>query len=183
MSLPRSPSRGTDDLSQGAHMAFDRRIALYTRVPAPSRSPLALLRLAVLASAAIALSACSSSEGPPSPPRIGLGCVDDSAHCISQREKLFDTYMADKSRGWLKEPASPEAYASGVRLFAMTKKRKDLSCEELAHGKREADAGPAILRSNPGGRFTPAQVARGAMLASEVGRDLGKEMAKRCRKT
>lgn len=159
-------------------MAVDRRLASRARGPAQRRRV-----LAGLAVFSLALSACSSSEGPPAPPRIGLSCVDDSTHCISQREKLFDSYMADKSRGWLKEPASPEAYASGVRLFAMTKKRRDMSCDELAHGKREADAGPGVLRSNPGGRLTPAQVARGAMLASEVSRDLGKEMAKRCRKT
>ena len=48
--------------------------------------------------------------------------------------------------------------------------------------KREADAGPAVLRSNAG-RLTPAQVARGVILANEVSRDLGREQAKRCRKT
>lgn len=129
------------------------------------------------------LGACSSSDQAEIAPRAGLSCVDDSSHCISQREKVFDQFMADKSRGWVKQPASPEAYASGVRLFALTKRRKDLSCDELAHGKREADAGPAILRANSGNRLTPAQVARGVMLATEVSRDLGRELDKRCRKT
>ena len=126
---------------------------------------------------------CSSSTVTDTTPRRGLSCVDDSAHCISQREKAFDQLMADKSRNWVKQPATPEAYASGVRLFALNKKRKELSCDELASGKREADAGPGVLRGPGGSRLTPAQVSRGAMLASEVGRDLGQEMTKRCRKT
>ncbi len=91
--------------------------------------------------------------------------------------------MADKSRAWVKQPASPDAYASGVRLFALTKRRKELSCDELAHGKREADAGPVALRGQSGGRLTPAQVSRGVMLAGEVARDLGREFDKRCKKT
>ena len=135
-----------------------------------------------LALAAV-LAGCSSSPGPDSAPRLGLSCVDDSPHCISQREKAFDQLMADKSRTWVKQAATPEAYASGVRLFALNKKRKELSCDELASGKREADAGPGVLRSQGGTRLTPAQVARGVMLAGEVGRDLGNEFSKRCRKT
>jgi hypothetical protein len=129
------------------------------------------------------LAGCSSSTVQETAPHLSLSCVDDSAHCIKQREKAFDQLMADKSRAWVKQPATPEAYASGVRLFALNKKRKELSCDELAAGKREADAGPGVLRGNSGGRLTPAQVSRGVMLAAEVGRDLGSEMAKRCRKT
>ena len=91
--------------------------------------------------------------------------------------------MADKSRSWVKQPATAEAYASGVRLFALNKKRKELSCDELASGKREADAGPGILRGSGGARLTPAQVSRGAMLATEVSRDLSKEYDKRCKRT
>ncbi len=150
-------------------------------MPARTKRP-ALCALSGLV-AALGLSACSGSDNGPSAPRLGLSCVDDSNHCISQREKVFDQYMADKSRAWVKEPATPEAYASGVRLFALSKKRKDLSCDELASGKREADAGPGVLRSHTGGRLTPAQVARSAMLASEVSRDLGREIDRRCRKT
>lgn len=130
-----------------------------------------------------AFGGCSNSSAPDSVPRLGLSCVDDSSHCISQREKAFDQLMADKSRSWVKQPATPEAYASGVRLFALNKKRKDLSCDELASGRREADAGPGILRSAGSSRLTPAQVARGAMLATEVSRDLGREYDKRCKRT
>lgn len=131
----------------------------------------------------LALAGCAGSEPAVQAPGLGLSCVDDSSHCISQREKAFDALMADKSRSWVKQGATAEAYASGVRLFALNKKRKDLTCDELAFGKREADAGPGVLRSQGGGRLTAAQVSRGVMLAGEVSRDLGSEFAKRCRKT
>lgn len=90
--------------------------------------------------------------------------------------------MADKSRSFMRQPATADSYASGVRLFAISKRRKELTCDELAHAKREADAGPSVLRSNAG-RLTPAQVARGVILANEVSRDIGREQAKRCQKT
>lgn len=140
---------------------------------------------ATLLSAIVAVSAClaaCASDPPAPPPQLGLRCVDDSAHCISQREKVFDSYMADKSRAWVKQPAAPEAHASGVRLFALSKRRKDLSCDELQHGKREADAAPAALRGPGGKGLTPAQISRGVMLAGDVGRELAKEISKRCRR-
>lgn len=130
--------------------------------------------------AAVLLGACSSAEPKSAPLSIGLGCVDDSHHCISQREKVFDSYMADKSRAWVKQPASPSAYASGVRLFAFSKRRKELSCDELHHGKREADAASGALRGPSGSHLTPAQVSRGVMLAGDVSRELSRELAKRC---
>jgi hypothetical protein len=129
------------------------------------------------------LSACANSEPPSPPPSLGLRCVDDSAHCISQREKVFDSYMADKSRAWVKQPAAPEAHASGVRLFALSKRRKELTCDELAHGKREADGAPGALRGPGGAGLTPAQISRGVMLAGDVGRELAKEISKRCGRT
>lgn len=146
----------------------------------PSRLP--ALRIAAVAAAAGGLAACSGGENGSAGPQIGLSCVDDSAHCISQRGKVFDSYMADKSRSFVKQPATADSYASGVRLFAISKRRKELTCDELAHAKREADAGPSVLRSNAN-RLTPAQVARGVILANEVSRELGREQSKRCRKT
>lgn len=88
--------------------------------------------------------------------------------------------MADKSKAWIKQPASPSAYASGVRLFAYSKRRKDLSCDELQHGKREADGAAPALRGPGGTHLTPAQVSRGVMLASDVSRELSRELSKRC---
>ena len=81
----------------------------------------------------------------------------------------------------MKEAPTPEAYASGVRLFAMKTKKRDLSCDELDRGRREADGAHASLK-NAGARLTPAQVSRGAMFASEVGRELNTEMGKRCKR-
>lgn len=115
-------------------------------------------------------------------PRAGLNCVDDSAHCIGQRKVALTNLVDDRSRSWVKQPPSPEAYASGVRLFAYKKKKKDLSCEELSHARREAEAAPGVLRGSGGGRLTPAQVSRGVMLASEVSRELSREAARRCKK-
>ena len=132
---------------------------------------------------AVSLPGCTSSEPQVSSPALGLRCVDDSNHCISQREKVFDSYMSDKSRSWLKQPVAPEAYASGVRLFALSRQRKNLSCDELSHGKREADGAPVALRGPGGASLTPAQVSRGVMLAADVGRELSREMDKRCKRT
>lgn len=88
--------------------------------------------------------------------------------------------MADKSRAWVRQPAGPEAHASGVRLFAFSKRRKELSCDELRHGKHEADAAPKVLRGSGGSNLTPAQISRGVMLANEVSRELSKEIRRRC---
>jgi len=137
--------------------------------------------LAAVFAAALTCGACQNEASLTAEP-AGVACVDDSEHCVGQRTKLLDQYMSDKSRSWVKQPATPEAYASGVRLFALLKRRRDLSCDELASGKREADAGPGILRAQPAGKLSPAQVARGVMLAGEVSRDLGREYDKRCKK-
>lgn len=137
-------------------------------------------RIAALAITTLALAACSSAGPQPGPPSAGLRCVDDSAHCVSQRAKVFDSYMADGSRSWVKQPASADAYASGVRLFAYSKRKRELSCDELRHGKREADAAPGHLRGGSGSHLTPAQISRGVMLAGEVSRELSKEIRRRC---
>jgi hypothetical protein len=108
-----------------------------------------------------------------------LNCVDDSPQCVSHRQTALRSMVADKSKSWVKQPADASAHASGVRLFALRQRRRDLSCEELAHGKREADAAPAVLRASTG-RLTHAQIARGVILAGEVSRDLSREQAKRC---
>jgi hypothetical protein len=91
------------------------------------------------------LAGCAGAPDPAFAQQRGLKCVDDSNVCISQRKMVFDSYMADKSRAWIKQPAGPHEYASGVRLMAYSKMRKDLSCEQLAHAKEEADRGPASL--------------------------------------
>ena len=64
--------------------------------------------------------------------------------------------------------------------MALSKKRKELTCAELAHGKEEADRGPAVLTGGAYVGLTSTQVARGAMLSREVSKELGREIARRC---
>ena len=141
----------------------------------------AAARVAALAALA-ALGACSGSQPETTPEtRAGLGCVDDSKHCIDQRQTALRAMVGDKDRKWIREPASPQAYASGVRLFAYKSRKKDLNCEELAVGRREADAGAGVLRGPGGSGLSPAQVSRGVMLSGEVAKELASEMGRRCR--
>lgn len=110
----------------------------------------------------------------------GLTCVDDSSDCIAKRQRTLRYLVDDNDRSWIRAHAPAEAYASGVRLFALKSKKKELSCDELASGKGEADRAPGVLRS--ANNLTPAQVSRGIMLASEVSRELGAEMKRRCQR-
>lgn len=143
----------------------------------------ARLSVAAVATAGLlAVAGCAGNdvELAPAQPR-GLACVDDSKHCVESRMHALKGMMADKSRAWVREPATPAAYASGVRLFAFKGRKKELTCEELAVGKREADAGPGILRGSGGAGLSPGQISRGAMLSGEVSKELGLEMRRRCR--
>jgi len=133
----------------------------------------------ICALAALAAAACSAGMNGVS--RTGLGCVDDSPHCIEQRRIALNAIMSDKSRSWVRETPTAEAYASGVRLFAFKSRKTELSCDELAVGRREADNAPAVLRSPQASHLTPAQVSRGLMLGAEVSRELAAEMKRRCR--
>jgi hypothetical protein len=127
------------------------------------------------------LGACAIGTGPAIETRAGLGCVDDSPECINRRQATLRHMVDDKSRSWIKEAPTPEAYASGVRLFAYKSKKKELSCDELQRGKLEADTARTSLQS-VGTRLTPAQVSRSVMLAGEVGRELQREFDRRCKK-
>jgi hypothetical protein len=113
--------------------------------------------------------------------RPGLGCIDDSPRCIAERQGVLKVYMADKNKAFVREQATPTAYASGVRLWAMKSRKRELTCDELNHGRREADAAAPILRGPGGQGMTPAQISRGIMLAQEVSKELGNEHGKRCR--
>jgi hypothetical protein len=127
------------------------------------------------------LGACAIGAGPEIENRAGLGCVDDSIECINRRQATLRHMVDDKSRSWVHEAPTPEAYASGVRLFAYKTKKKELSCDELKRGKLEADTARTSLASM-GTRLTPAQISRSAMLAGEVGRELQNEINRRCKK-
>jgi hypothetical protein len=136
---------------------------------------------AVLCSAGV-LAACSGNGVAVTTPGAGLKCVDDSPTCIAERQATMKAMLADPNRSWIAQRPDAAAYASGVRLFAFKTKKKELSCAELQAGKREADAGPAVLRT-PGNGLTHSQVSRGVILAGEVSRELGRELSRRCSKT
>jgi hypothetical protein len=90
--------------------------------------------------------------------------------------------LDDQDRRWVKEPTNPQAHASGVRLFAFRSRKKELSCEELAVGRREADSVAKTLRGPDGKSMSTAQVARATMFAAEVSKELSAEMrSRRCK--
>ena len=114
--------------------------------------------------------------------RAGLSCIDDSPECVGQRQATLKSFLADKDRTWVKEQATPHAHASGVRLFAFRSKKKELSCEELGYGRREADAVAKSLRGPEGKSLSNAQVSRATLFAAEVSKELTAEMrARRCK--
>jgi hypothetical protein len=124
----------------------------------------------------VALSACTGLLGPEDS-KAGLSCVDDSSQCVEQRQATLKAMLEDKDRAWVKETATPHAHASGVRLFAFRSQKSQLTCEELARGRKEADAAPKSLKSSQG--LSPAQISRASMFAAEVSKELGAEMRKR----
>ena len=137
------------------------------------------IKLALLCGFGLALSACSGLSGPEDN-RAGLSCIDDSTECVQQRQGTLQAMLADKDRAWVKEAPTPHAHASGVRLFAFRSKKSELSCEELAHGRKEAEAAPKALKGGQG--LSPAQISRASMFAAEVNKELSVEMKKRrCR--
>src|SRR5262245_14988944 len=109
-----------------------------------------LARALAVAAIASALSACAASTGADLDARAGLGCVDDSPECISRRQATLRHLVDDQQRAWVKEQPTPEAYASGVRLFAFKSKKKELTCDELTHGRKEAAGAKAVLASGGG---------------------------------
>lgn len=137
-------------------------------------------RIAAIALLA-AVGGCATSDAPEPLSKAGFHCIDDSLECINKRQNLMRQLVADNSRAWMKEAPSPEAYASGVRLFAMKTKKREMSCPELEQGRREADGAPASLRG-AGSKLPTAQVSRGIMFAGEVSRELNNEYGRRCKK-
>jgi hypothetical protein len=132
---------------------------------------------AALVGIAFAASACSGIDD-----RAGLSCIDDSPDCVGQRQATLKSMIADEDKKWVKEPTNPQAHASGVRLFAFRSRKKELSCEELAIGRREADSVPKAMKGPEGKSLSPAQVSRANMFAAEVSRELAAEMrSRRCK--
>ena len=135
--------------------------------------------IAVLCALGLALSACSGGLDI-SDSRAGLSCIDDSPQCVEQRQATLRAMLADKDHTWVKEPANAQAHASGVRLFAFRAKKAELSCDDLVHGRREAEAVPKILKGHQG--LSPAQVSRATLFAADVQKELVAEIKRRrCR--
>jgi hypothetical protein len=148
-------------------------------LPAPRGT---LAAWAVMLACAGLVAGCGGNGVTVTTPGAGLKCVDDSPACIAERQATMKAMLSDPNRTWISQRPDAAAYASGVRLFAFKSKKKDLSCAELQAGKREADAGPAVLRT-PGNGLTHSQVSRGVILAHEVSRELGRELGRRCGRT
>lgn len=136
--------------------------------------------IATLALAASALVGACSGGFDLGDSKAGLSCIDDSAECVEQRQATLKAMLADQDRAWINEPATPHAHASGVRLFAFRSKKAELTCEELAVGRREAEGAPKALKTAQG--LSPAQISRASMFAAEVNKELATEMKRRrCR--
>lgn len=132
---------------------------------------------AALVACALWLAACGTAPWGSDNGRAGLSCIDDSPHCVGQRQATLEAMVADRQRTWVKQAPTPAAHASGVRLFAFRRTKAKLTCAELSHGRREAAAAPSALRGQPG--LTPAQVSRASLFAAEVQRELAAEMHRR----
>jgi len=134
--------------------------------------------LAALGLCTLSLAACSGPGLDDS--RAGLACVDDTPQCIERRQVTLKHFLSDKERRWVKEAPTPQAHASGVRLFAYRSAKGELTCDELVHGRREAESAPRALKGQSG--LSPAQVSRATLFAGEVARELTAELRRRrCR--
>jgi hypothetical protein len=133
-----------------------------------------------LAALGLYLAGCAGTPAPSLESSVQRGCIDDSPSCVKARQAELHVILSDKNKRWIHTPATADSYAGGVRLFAYKKRKRELSCTELAVAQREAEAGPAVLRGPAGKHLTPAQVSRGAMLSQEVAREMQKEMSRRC---
>ena len=133
--------------------------------------------MASLVGVGLSLSACS---GISLDDRAGLSCIDDSPECVERRDATLKSMLADKDRRWIRETPTPQAHATGVRLFAFRSKKAELSCDELVLARREAEAAPKALKGQQG--LSPAQISRASLFAAEVQKELAAEMKKRrCR--
>lgn len=136
--------------------------------------------LALLAS--LGFSGCSANiSGPEAVASPDYGCLDDSSPCVAARQAQLRALQSDRSKAWVRQPASIGSYASGVRLFAFKTEKQKLTCEEISIGRREADGAPSALRSAQAASINSGIRNRSLMLADEVGKELSREAQRRCR--
>ncbi len=128
----------------------------------------------------LALCGCTGGGATIGDPSLGLSCVDDTPLCVKHRQAALKSLVSSPDKSWINQPATPKAYASGVRLFAFKQRKSQLSCAELKTGRTEAQNAPKVLSGAGARGLSPAQVSRGKMLAGEVGRELGREIKRRC---
>jgi hypothetical protein len=143
----------------------------------------ARVRVGILLAVAASLAGCSAEISKSEPQtQQSFGCIDDSPGCISQRQTALRQLQTDQGRTWVRQPASINSYATGVRLFAFKTEKQRMTCDELAIGRREAAAAPGVLRSPPAMQIQPQIRNRSLMLADEVSKELGREaQRKQCR--
>ena len=152
---------------------------MHARLPRRQSMTSALMQPFLAPFLALTLAACSSGLDDP---KAGLSCIDDSKDCVEQRQATLKGMLADKERAWVKEQPTPEAHASGVRLFAFRSRKKELTCEELGVGRREADAAAKTMRGSQVSGLSPTQISRATLFATEVSKELATEMkARRCK--
>lgn len=156
--------------TRGGNMSIDERPARLVRWTGHS----------LAAVVAAILGACAGGNSPSVGNGRGMSCLDDSPHCVSERQTALRHMVTRTDRHWIREPATVQSYASGVRLFAFKTKKKELTCDELQIGKREADGAARTLRGPSGSGLTPAQISRGVILSEEVSRELAREHTRRC---
>lgn len=130
-------------------------------------------------SAAFVVTCCANNSPELGITATGLNCVDDSPKCIDRRQSALRALLSDPQRRWILQSPDAEAYASGVRLFAFKKSKKNLTCTELNAGIREASGARSALRA-ASARLTHNQIARGALLGDEVASELRREHNRRC---
>ncbi len=115
-------------------------------------------RALAASSLGLLMSACSGFGS--DDPRAGLSCLDDSQECIDRRQVTLKSMLDDQDRKWVKEPANPQAHASGVRLFAFRSRKKELTCEELALGRRSRQRAQGLAWARRQEPVTAANCAR-----------------------
>lgn len=130
----------------------------------------------------VIVTACAGNNTPQFSQGKGMSCLDDSPQCIAERKTALRHMVTRSDRHWVRETASLESYASGVRLFAFKTKKKELTCDELKIGRREADSAARVLRGPEGRSLSPAQISRGVMLGEEISRELAREHSRRCQR-
>jgi hypothetical protein len=158
--------------------AMQAHLPNYAHLVCSTRAHLGLVLLS-----GVLLSGCSAEiSKPDTQASQNFGCVDDSPGCISQRQGALRQLQTDAGRGWVRQPASINSYATGVRLFAFKTEKQRMTCDELAIGRREAAAAPNVLRSPQAMAIQPQIRNRSLMLADEVSKELGREsQRKQCR--